>query len=104
MITCQEAQLEDILTEWKDTHHYLKLRIHVKAPRKGLVDDLRERLGQNLLHVELKLPPKNETLSRYEKLELDAPIDVYRSYCEAHNLELPAALEQTFHELWESVQ
>jgi DNA repair protein SbcD/Mre11 len=104
MITCQEEQLEDILTEWKDTHHYLKLRIHVKAPRKGLVDDLRERLGNNLLHVELKLPPKNETLSRYDKLELDAPIDVYRSYCEAHNLELPAALEQTFYELWESVQ
>lgn len=104
LIRCHEDQLEDILTEWEDTHHYLKLRVQVKAPRKGLVDELRERLGKNLLHVELQLPAKATTASQYQSLQLDAPLDVYRAYCQAQHLELPDVLAQTFHELWESVQ
>lgn len=104
MITCHEDDLDQVYTEWKDTHHYLKLRVQVKAPRKGLVDDLREKLGKNLLHVELKLPAKETVASQYQALQLDAPIDVYRAYCQSQNLELPEALEQTFYELWESVQ
>lgn len=103
-VRCHEDQLDEVLTEWQDTHHYLKLRVQVKAPRKGLVDELRERLGKNLLHVELLLPPKATAASQYQSLQLDAPLDVYRAYCQAQQLELPDALAQTFHELWESVQ
>ncbi len=104
MITCKEADLEDVITEWKDTHHYLKIRVHVKAPRKGLVDELRERLGKNLLHVEVRLPEKPDTENRYQKLQLDAPIDVYKAYCEANALELTPELEKAFYGLWEEVQ
>jgi len=104
LITCHEDELPEIYTRWQGTSDYLKLRVKVAAPRKGLSDELRQKLGKNLLGIEIQAPQKSDTTPKYQSLKLDAPLEVYRTYCTAQNLPLNEELEKTFSELWEAVQ
>lgn len=104
LVNCHEDELPEIYAKWKGAEDFLKLRIKVDAPRRGLSDEIRQRLGPRLLGIEIQAPPKADSAPKYQHLQLDAPLDVYRTYCAAQNLPLDEELEKTFSELWEAVQ
>src|SRR5690606_13675463 len=60
LLSCHEDQLPEIYASWQDCSDYLKLRVSLDAPRKGLADEIRERLGSQLLQIELQTPAKSE--------------------------------------------
>lgn len=104
LITCHEDELPEIYQQWQDTEDYLKLRVQVNAPRKGLSEEIRQHLGSNLLVLEIHSPKKSAHSSHFQNLHLNAPLEVYRTYCRDKNLPLTPELENTFHALWEEVQ
>lgn len=104
LIQCHEDLIAENRSSWAETPGYLKLRIQVEAPRKGLADSLREALGPRLLQVEIMTPRQQARRPRWQDLRLDDPLSVYRAYCEAQDLPLGRELEQTFAQLWERSQ
>lgn len=104
LIQCHEDLIAENRSSWAEMPGYLKLRIQVDAPRKGLADSLRDALGPRLLQVEIILPRQQEQRPRWQDLRLDDPLSVYRAYCEAQNLPLNRDLQQTFEQLWERSQ
>lgn len=103
-IQCHEDLIPENKALWSETSGYLKLRIQVEAPRKGLADSLRAALGPRLLQVEIITPQQRERSPRYQALRLDDPLSVYRVYCQAQNLPLSKGLQETFEQLWERAQ
>lgn len=104
LVNCHEDELPGVYSQWQGSEDFLKLRVKVDAPRKGLSDELRQQLGSRLLSIEIQAPQKADSVPKYQHLQLDAPLDVYRTYCTAQNLPLDEELERTFSELWEAVQ
>ncbi|MGV3526185.1 MAG: metallophosphoesterase family protein [Candidatus Sericytochromatia bacterium] len=104
LISCHEDELPGLYGLWSERPDYLKLRVRVDARRKGLSDELRSRFGPQLLGFEIQLPDAPERTPRYQQLQLDAPLEVYRTYCAAQGLPLDDELEATFLALLEATQ
>lgn len=99
-----EDQLEEVYDRWQEQPDLLKLRVKVDAPRKGLADEIRSVLKDQLLKVEIHTPEKRVLVPRHADLELDKPLAVYRTYCEVNNLPLDADLEQSFLQLLAEIE